>query len=164
MGARIALKLAVDNPTLVARLILADPPVSGPFRRPYPIPLKKYLDTIDSFSSGAPADGGIYDAAQNRLRSEWIPTCDRTAIIETYANFGMEDIFPLMPRIRASTLLLYAGLGDTIRDNEAQEISRIISPLVIRKLENVGHMMPWFDLDLFLQSIEAFIKSACGTC
>ena len=43
MGARIAIKLAAVAPDCVGRMILVDPPVSGPGRRKYPIPLQWYF-------------------------------------------------------------------------------------------------------------------------
>jgi N-formylmaleamate deformylase len=159
MGARIGIKLAADYPQLVSRLILADPPVSGPGRRPYPSPLQQYFDNIDRILAGEPGPPrGIYTPEQERLRYEWIATCSREAVAETHANFHAEDIFALMPQIQCRTLLLYAGKGDTIRDGDADEIISRIPGATKTKLESVGHMMPWFDLELFLGSIEGFIK------
>jgi N-formylmaleamate deformylase len=158
MGARIGIKLAAEYPQLVSRLILADPPVSGPGRRPYPSPLQQYFDNIDRILAGEPSPAGIYTPEQNRLRYEWIATCSKEAVAETHAGFHQEDIFALMPRIKCPTLLLYAGKGDTIRDVDAEEILANIAGASKKKLENVGHMMPWFDLELFLDSIQGFIK------
>jgi N-formylmaleamate deformylase len=161
MGARIGLRLAAQYPQLLSRLILADPPVSGPGRRPYPSPLQQYFDNIDRILAGDPGPSrGIYTAEQERLRYEWIATCSKEAVAETHRHFHDEDIFALMPRVQCPTLLLYAGKGDTIRDAEADEIVSRIPNAAKRKLENVGHMMPWFDLELFLHSIEEFIKTA----
>ena len=157
MGARIGIMLAAEYPQLVSRLILADPPVSGPGRRPYPSPLKQYYDNIDRILNGEPLPPGIYTPEQDRLRHEWIGTCSKDAVAETLANFHEEDIFELMPRIECPALLLQAGKGDTIRDEDAEEIVARIPDVIKKKLENVGHMMPWFDLELFLGSIEGFI-------
>jgi N-formylmaleamate deformylase len=159
MGARIGIRLAADYPQLVSRLILADPPVSGPGRRPYPSPLQQYFDNMDRVLAGAPPPAGIYTPTQDRLRYEWVATCSREAVAETHANFHQEDVFPLMPRIQCPTLLLYAGKGDTIRDDDAEEIMSRIPHATKSKLANVGHMMPWYDLELFLGSIEGFIKA-----
>jgi N-formylmaleamate deformylase len=159
MGARIGIKLAAEYPRLVSRLILADPPVSGPGRRPYPSPLQQYFDNIDRILAGEPGPArGIYTPEQERLRTEWIATCSKEAVAQTHAGFHQEDIFALMPRIQCPTLLLYAGKGDTVRDSDADEIVSLIPNATRQKLEPVGHMMPWFDLELFLGSIEGFIK------
>lgn len=164
MGARIGIMLAAEEPQLVSRLVLADPPISGPGRRPYPNPLQQYLDNIDKALRGEPLPPSpIYTTEQTLLRSEWIGTCSKEAVIETHGNFHNEDIFDLMPRIKCPTLLLYAGKGDTIRDEDADEIMGLIPNATKTKLGNVGHMMPWFDLELFLGSIEGFIKGASPT-
>ena len=52
MGARIGARLARRAPDCVGKLILVDPPVSGPGRRPYPPPLQPYLDSLDAVSRG----------------------------------------------------------------------------------------------------------------
>jgi N-formylmaleamate deformylase len=164
MGARIGIKLAAEYPNLVSRLILADPPVSGPGRRPYPSPLQQYFDNIDRILAGEAGPArGIYTPEQDRLRYEWIATCSKEAVAETHAGFHQEDIFELMPRIKCPTLLLYAGKGDTVRDADADEIVANVSGAIKKKLENVGHMMPWFDIELFLGSIEGFIKAEPAT-
>jgi N-formylmaleamate deformylase len=161
MGGRIGLMLAAEYPKLVSRLILADPPVSGPGRRPYHSPLQHYLDNIDKVLRGEPLPpSSLYTPEQLLLRSEWAGTCSKEAVIQTHAHFHDEDIFPLMPRISCPTFLLYAGKGDTIRDGEADEIMGLIPNVTKSKLDNAGHMMPWFDLEGFLGSIEGFIKGA----
>ncbi len=162
MGARIGIRLAARYPQLVSRLLLADPPVSGPGRRPYPNGIQQYIDAIDKASRGeALSPSSIYTPEQLLLRTEWVTTCSKEAVIATHRGFHEEDIFADLPRIQCPSLLLYAGQGDTIRDSDADEILRGIPKATKTKLENVGHMMPWFDLDLFLRSVEDFIR--CGS-
>jgi N-formylmaleamate deformylase len=160
MGARIGIRLAASYPKLVSRLVLADPPVSGPGRRPYPNGIQQYLDAIDAASRGESLPPSrLYTPEQLLLRTEWVATCSKEAVIATHRGFHDEDIFGDLPRIQCPSLLLYAGEGDTIRDSDAEEIVRGIPDATKVKLENVGHMMPWFDLDLFLHSIEGFIRA-----
>ena len=159
MGARIGIRLAAKYPGLVSRLVMADPPVSGPGRRPYPNGVQQYLDNIDMASRGeALPPSKIYTDEQLRWRTEWVATCSKEAVIETHRHFHDEDIFGDLPQVRCPALLLYAGQGDTIRDSEAEEILRALPNGTKTKLDNVGHMMPWFDLKLFLRSIESFIR------
>lgn len=159
MGARIGIRLAAKHPHLLSRLVLADPPVSGPGRRPYPNPLQQYLDNIDMASRGEPLPPSkLYTPEQLLLRTEWVASCSKEAVSETHRHFHDEDIFGDLPRIACPTLLLYAGQGDTIRDGEADEIRRGLRDGRKAKLDAVGHMMPWFDLELFLRSVEGFIK------
>jgi N-formylmaleamate deformylase len=99
----------------------------------------------------------IYTHEQRLLRTEWVAICSKEAVIATHGGFHEEDIFGDLPRIVCPTLLLYAGQGDTIRDSEAEEISRAIPRASKTKLENVGHMIAWFDRDLFLDSVRGFV-------
>ena len=114
MGARIAVKLAADAPKRVRRMILVDPPVSGPTavkiqpqpsstvntrtpgRRKYPIPLQWYFDGIDAASRGDPIDTSNpilrnWTDAQLALRNEWLPSCVRKAIEQSHRSFEEED-------------------------------------------------------------------------
>jgi N-formylmaleamate deformylase len=168
MGARVGIRLASRFPQHVGRLVLADPPVSGPGRRPYPLPLQNYLTMIEKVERGeALPKPPTFTEAQHRVRSEWLPTCNKEAVVETHRSFHDEDIFADMPSIRCPTLLLYAELGGTITDGDAKEITSSIVNATSTKLHGVGHMMPWDNLELFLQAFHGFIhggaKLALGT-
>jgi N-formylmaleamate deformylase len=164
MGARIGIRLTANHPERVAKLVLADPPVSGPGRRPYPSPLEQYLKRIDAASRGETVPPSTRPTPetpeQARLRVEWLPTCSREAVIASYQSFDEEDIFGDLPRITCPTLLLYAELGGTITDDEANEIVRLPGVATSRKLEGVGHMMPWYDLEQFIEAIRPFIAGS----
>lgn len=159
MGGRIGIRLASRHQDAVGRLLLADPPVSGPGRRPYPSPLQHYLDRMDVASRGEPLEpSAIYTREQARLRAEWIPTCSPEAVIASHRGFQEEDIFSDLPRIVCPTFLLYAEQGGTISDADAADVISCLQHGTSRKLLGVGHMMPWFNLDGFLEAIEPFIR------
>lgn len=159
MGARVAARLAAVYPALVSRCVLADPPVSGPGRRPYPSKLQKYLDAIDQASRGEPVPvRPSFSADQIRLRAEWLPTCNKEAVAQSHRAFHEEDMFADLPKITCLTLLVYAGQGGVILDDDAEEImSRLQSGSKI-KIETVGHMMPFDDLELFIAAVAPFIR------
>jgi N-formylmaleamate deformylase len=161
MGARIGIRLAARHPARIARLLLADPPVSGPGRRPYPSPLSQYLSRIDAASRGETVPPSTRPTPetpeQARLRREWLPTCSREAVIATHRGFHEEDIFGDLPRVTCPTLLLYAELGGTISDEDANEIVKLPATATKRKLEGVGHLMPWYDLGRFIEAVRPFI-------
>ena len=126
MGARIALKLAADAPSLVGPLILIDPPVSGPGRRNY--------------------------------RDPWLTTCTVKAVTQTHISFHEEDVHVLMPAIASPTLLIYAEMGGTISDEDAAEITGLIPECRSIRIDGVGHMIPWDDLETFASTIENFLR------
>lgn len=164
MGGRIGIRLAAWYPDLVDRLLLADPPLSGPGRRPYPSPLEQYLERLDAAAHGEPplplGRGTPETETQRRLRAEWLPTCSREAVVASHEGFASEDVFADLPRIRCPTLLLQAELGGTIEDAEAAEVAALLRNGRVQKLAGVGHLMPWFDLDAFLEAIRPFVHAA----
>ena len=158
MGGRIAIRTAAKYPDVVKRLLLADPPLSGPGRRPYPLPMENYLGNIDAASRGQPLPvSRNYTPEQNSLRTEWVASCSREAVIASHRGFQDEDVLSDLPKIACPAFLLYAGEGDTIRDTEAAEVLALIPRATKRKLDGIGHMMPWFDLKLFVDATRDFL-------
>jgi len=161
MGARIAVRLARRFPELVGRLVLVDPPVSGPGRRPYPIGLQYYLDSIAAVS-----DGRGYEEMKRSLpwaeehlqvRMEWLPTCDPFAVAESHRSFHEEDMHADLPGILARTLLLHAEHGGTVSDADAAEIAAAIPACTALRVDGAGHMIPWDRLDFFVRAVREFL-------
>ena len=161
MGARIAARLAARRPDLLHRCIHADPPVSGPGRRPYPSPLQKYLDDIDAASCGeAISTNPKFSDAQIRMRREWLPTCNKEAVRLSHAAFHEEDMFAGLPKIACPTLLVYAGQGGVITDADAAEVVSLLKNPSKIKIDHVAHMLPFEDLDAFVAAVQPFIEQA----
>ncbi len=161
MGARIAVRLAARYSHAVGKVVLADPPVSGPGRREYPIPLSFYLDSLASVERGegyeAMKDALGWSDEQLDQRMEWLPTCDRKAIAESHHSFNADDIHADMPSISARTLLLYAERGGTVLESDAQEIVRLIPNCSSLRIDRAGHMIPWDRLEAFVAAVHQFI-------
>ncbi len=164
MGARIAIRFAAQSANVVAKLILVDPPVSGPGRRPYPIDLPYYLQSIEEVSRGQgyaaiKAQFG-WTEAQIEARMEWLPTCDPFAIAESHRSFHEESIHGDLPHIATPTLLLYAQRGNTVTDEDAAEIAQAMGNCRAQKILDAGHMIPWDQLDAFVAAVADFIAPA----
>ncbi len=161
MGARIATRLAARYPALIGKLVLVDPPVSGPGRRPYPIPLDYYLESLAAVANGLGYESMKqslpWSDAQLQIRMEWLPTCDREAIIQSHRSFHEDDMHGDLPAIRAQTLLLYAENGGTVTDQDAKEISTLIKNCQSQKVAGAGHMIPWDRLSVFVDSVKNFL-------
>ena len=93
-----------------------------------------------------------------QLRMEWLPTCDRTAIIESHRSFPEEDIHRDLPQIAANTLLMYAENGGTVSDEDADEIAKAIKTCRKERIDGAGHMIPWDRLDAFVASVRRFLE------
>jgi len=163
MGARIAVRFAATYPTPIEKLVLVDPPVSGPGRRPYPIGLAYYLESIEEVSRGEGYEAlkstfGWTDD-QIEARMEWLPTCDPYAIAETHRSFHEEGIHDDLPVINVRSLLLYAEQGGTVSDDDAKAFSQAMPDCESVKVLNAGHMIPWDQLDVFVDEVRRFLTS-----
>jgi N-formylmaleamate deformylase len=162
MGARIAVRAARVHRLRADRLVIVDPPVSGPGRRPYPTKLSWYLESLHLTQAGAGPDVlraflPTWSEEQLRLRAEWLPTCDERAITVAAAGFHEDDILADLPHLDLPTRLIAAGRGDTIRPEELDEIRALAPRFEVCRVENAGHMIPWDDFDGFFRAFGTFL-------
>jgi len=167
MGARHLVR-AVRRGARFERLVLADPPVCGPGRRLYPTPLDWYVDSLALARRGA----GIaalkpftptWTDAQIALRAQWLHTCEEAAIRASFASFHEDDIHSDLQALSCPTLLLGAGRGNVILDEDVTEIRRLAPDIHFQRIPAAGHMIPWDDLESFLESVESFLRPAEST-
>ncbi len=116
MGARVAIRATASEQFTFSRVVLVDPPVSGPGRRPYPSKLAWYIDSIRLASKGIDVAGmrtfcPMWTDEQLVLRAEWLHTCYEPAIITAFEDFHKDDIFPDVRNISSPTMLMIAGRG-----------------------------------------------------
>ena len=154
MGARIAARLAATQPGLASKLVLVDPPLSGPGRAPYPTPLQSYLtERIEAASRGASVEAfraftPTWTDEQIALRLEWLPTCTVEAVTESHRSFHTENIFPDFPRLECPTLSVHAAKAKVVRLKKAAEIAALPPHGKAIPVE-AGHMIPWDNLEEF---------------
>jgi N-formylmaleamate deformylase len=161
MGARTAIRAASINPDVFAGLVLVDPPVSGPGRRAYPSPWAWYQDSIlvaRKGCSGADMKAfcPTWTDAQCALRAEWLHTCNLGAIRIAYDGFHTDDIHADLPKIKLPMRLVKAGAAPVIQPEDIEEIKTLAPDIEVRIVEGAGHMIPWDDLDGFLQAVLDF--------
>ncbi|WP_134725664.1 alpha/beta fold hydrolase [Paracoccus luteus] len=161
MGARIAIRAARKDPQPFAGLVLVDPPVSGPNRRPYPANWAWYGDSIRMAEQGCSAEDMLkfcptWTEEQRALRAEWLHTCQWGAIRQAFDGFSTDDIHADLPEISLPARLVIAGGATVILPEDAEEISRLMPQIEIGRVEGAGHMIPWDDLDGFLNAVMDF--------
>lgn len=163
MGARIALRAAARRPAGIARMVLADPPVSGPGRRAYPSNLDWYTESIALMRKGAGAEQmkpfcPTWTLEQLQLRAQWLHTCDMRAVVESYGWFHTDDMFPDLACIQSvPTLVMSAGKGGVILDEDIAEM-RALNPLLkTARVQAAGHMIPWDDAEGFYHACAEFL-------
>jgi N-formylmaleamate deformylase len=166
MGARIAIRLGRRHARTASRLVLVDPPVSGPGRRPYVYPLSFYMETLREAKAGRVDVQALrpkypkWSDEQLYLRAEWAPTCDETAIAESVRGFQEEDIHADLPQIRVPMLLMVAGMGGVILDEDIAEIRKLAPAVEVKKVEGAGHMIPFEDREGFFRALSGFLTAA----
>ncbi|SPA29631.1 putative hydrolase [Cupriavidus taiwanensis] len=162
MGARIGIRAARAKPAGLTRLVLVDPPVSGPRRRAYPSQLPWYIDSIRLAQQGIDAEGmrrfcPTWTEDQLRLRAQWLHTCDERAILASFNGFHEDDIHADLPRLAVPALLMTAGRGDVIRAEDVQEMRTLLPALLVAHVANAGHMIPWDDEAGFYRAFGDFL-------
>ena len=162
LGGRIGIRLAGSWPNVLSKLILVDPPLAGPGRRPYEGALDYYLNLIEQASRGATlADfRKLYPKwsdEQIALRLQWLPSCSIEAVTASHHNFHSEDIFGDIPHIMCETLLLRAAKAKVVTAEDEAEILAL-NPRLRAASVDAGHMVPWENLPDFLAAVRAFIE------
>lgn len=162
MGGRIAFRAARTRPAALARVVAVDPPVSGPGRRPYPAKLPWYVDSIALAARGTDKEGmrafcPTWTDEQLQLRAEWLHTCDERAIRESFDGFQTDDIHKDLREIAVPTLLLLAGRGDVVLDEDVAEIRTLLPSVLSTRVANAGHMIPWDDEEGFYRAFGDFL-------
>ncbi|WP_447894496.1 alpha/beta fold hydrolase [Vreelandella sp. GE22] len=165
MGARFALRAMNRGARGIDKLVLIDPPVSGPGRRDYPSKLPWYVDSIKDCTEGADIDTmrtycPTWSEEQLRLRAEWLHTCYTPAIVQAFEEFHTVDIHQDFPAIEVPTLLICAGKGGVIQQEDREEIQTLLPSIRITTADNAGHMIPWDDFDGFFTAFDDFLGTS----
>lgn len=148
MGGRIAIRAARNQPSGLNRLVIIDPPVSGPGRRAYPAALPWYVDSIRQAQIGMDAEAmrvfcPSWTFEQRQIRAQWLHTCYEPAIVQSFEDFGRDDIHADLPQIKHPLLLITAERGDVVREDDVAEWQKLAPQTVHRRVPNAGHMIPW---------------------
>lgn len=162
MGARHLLRAAHGR--RFERLVLVDPPVSGPGRRPYPTPLEWYVDSMALARRGASVEDlrpfvPSWTDSEIRLRAEWLHTCEEAAVITSFRGFHEDDVHRDIAGLSVPTLLMAAERGGVIEDGDAAEIMSLCPGIEFTRIAGAGHMIPWDNLPGFLAAVRHFMRS-----
>lgn len=162
-GARIAIRAARRDSRPFERIILADPPVSGPGRRPYPSPLTPILELLEAARDGEAWKGLLasplppWPTPLMRVRAEWLHTCDPRAVSVTYRGFHEDDIHKDLALLNIPVALIAADRGGVISGSDAEEICHLNPAIVFRRIKNAGHQMQVDNFDGFLELLSELL-------
>jgi N-formylmaleamate deformylase len=165
MGARIAAAFGVRHRDLAGPLVLVDPPLTGPGRPEYPTSLEAFMQQLADAKAGATIEDARpffpnWSDEQLQLRIEWLPTCDETAVRETWLNFHREDAHTLFEQLEPPVLFMYGLESPVVTEDGAAEVRTLNPRLEYVGIERAGHMIPWDNLEDFLAATRRFLASA----
>lgn len=165
MGGRIGVRAARTKPAGLTRLVMVDPPVSGPGRREYPSKLPWYVDSMVLARKGCDLEAmrafcPTWTDEQLRLRAEWLHTCDERAIITSFNAFHTDDVHVDMPAVDVPCMLMVAERGDVIREEDIAEIKTLIADVQVTHVRDAGHMIPWDNEEGFYQAFGDFLGAS----
>lgn len=162
MGGRIGARVAASKPAGLTRLVMVDPPVSGPNRRAYPAQLPWYVDSMAMARQGCSADDmrqfcPTWTEEQLQLRAQWLHTCNESAIIQSFNDFQSDDVHQNFAQLAIPTMLMTAERGDVVRPEDTKEIQGLIADLTVSHVNDAGHMIPWDNEEGFYQAFGDFL-------
>lgn len=162
MGGRIGIRAAAGKPRGLTRLVIVDPPVSGPGRRAYPSKLPWYVDSMRLAREGCSAEQmrdfcPTWTDEQLRLRAEWLHTCDERAVIASFNGFHEDDIHQYLPALTQPAMLMVASRGDVLLGEDIEEFRSKVAGIEVSRVENAGHMIPWDNEEGFYAAFGDFL-------
>jgi|SRR5579862_255853 len=163
MGARIAAAVRVLHPGVAGPVVLADPPLTGPDRGTYPMPLEAFMDQLSAARSGAAPEELLryfptLTPEHLALRAEWLPTCDENAVRESWLNFHREDFFPYLRELEPPVLFMYGADSPVVPESALPEIRQARPDAEVVRIAHAGHMIPWDNVEQFLAESRQFLK------
>ena len=165
MGARITAVLGAEYPDLVGPLIVVDPPLTGPGRPAYPTSRESFRQQLHEAYAGTTVEAvrrfyPRWDERELQLRVEWLPTCDEHAVLETHRLFDVEDFFGYWSRLRAPLLFVYGAESPVVSPEGLADVRAANPAAKIVEIADAGHMIPWENLDKFLNAVNRFAAEA----
>ncbi len=148
MGARIAAVVAARGAVPLRGAVLADPPLSGPGRAPYPTSLDAFLRQLSEARRGTNADEVAaswprWPRREQELRARWLSSCARRAIAATHHGFEHEDFFDCWPSVPTPAALLYGAESPVVTAAGAAEAAAGNPAAALHSIPGAGHMIFW---------------------
>lgn len=162
MGGRIAPVAVTRYGATPSRLMIIDPPITGPGQRGHGATHEWFTDQIAKGAAGDMTIGEMrsyftgWTDAQLALRVEWIHTCDPRAIIDFRIDVLEDNLHAELPRIAIPAQLMIGGKSPLITEAEEAEIAALAPALERIRIPDAGHMIPWDTPETFFDLCHGF--------
>ncbi|MFD0679344.1 MULTISPECIES: alpha/beta fold hydrolase [unclassified Paenibacillus] len=161
LSGRIAAAFAAQYPELVGTLILIDPPISGPGRREFPMPLSRFTGPKVALEKGNMEEFAAFYAntrLDTGVKAEELKLCSLQSIEQSYNSIMYEPFHSYYRLIRSRTLLLAAGLSPLITEEELDELKRMNPVVLTKRIVGIGHEIFKEDPKLFVDELLRFVE------
>ncbi|MFK0290195.1 alpha/beta fold hydrolase [Streptomyces sp. NPDC090442] len=163
MGARIAAAVAARGKVAIGGSVLADPPMSGPGRGPYPTALEAFLGQLAEAERGTDAEEvgrswPRWPRRERELRARWLSSCDRDAVVATHRGFETEDFFDWWPAVTGPTALLYGAESPVVTAAGAAQARASLPSAAVSAVPGAGHMLFWDNPSVALDALRAALR------
>ncbi len=151
MGARVVARFDRVWPAVARRICTMDPPLSGPGREPYPIPLDFYFNAMDALEAGqslAEMRAKSPGWSDERLidRATWLLSCAREAVAGSHASFHNESFHDDWKAGRSPAAFVYGLKSPVVRAEALGELQTLRPSARFIPVPGAGHMIPWDNL------------------
>lgn len=148
MGGRVAALAAAQGEIPIRGSIIVDPPMSGPNRGRYPVPVASLLvqhsESLLATNLETIADQcRDWPAREAGMRARWLSSCDARALAETHLGFETEDFFTFWREVPAPTVLMYGADSPMVTDAGAAEAAEVNPDARMVRVPDAGHMVFW---------------------
>ncbi|MFJ9850656.1 alpha/beta fold hydrolase [Streptomyces sp. NPDC101150] len=167
MGARIAAVVAARGKAAIGGSVLADPPMSGPGRGPYPTSLEAFLGQLAQAERGTDADEVAvswprWPRREQELRARWLSSCERQAITASHRGFETEDFFAWWPSVPGPAALLYGADSPVVTAAGVAQARALLPAASFAAVPDAGHMIFWDNPPAALSALREALRPMLG--
>ncbi|MFJ9413508.1 alpha/beta fold hydrolase [Streptomyces sp. NPDC101227] len=167
MGARIAAVVAARGKAAIGGSVLADPPMSGPGRGPYPTSLEAFLGQLAQAERGTDADEVAvswprWPRREQELRARWLSSCERRAIAASHRGFETEDFFAWWPSVPGPAALLYGADSPVVTAAGVARARALLPAASFAAVPDAGHMIFWDNPPAALSALREALRPMLG--
>ncbi|THF81315.1 alpha/beta fold hydrolase [Cohnella fermenti] len=142
MGGRAACSFAALYPDLLGAVVLIDPPLSGPGRPPFPMPIGRFLEPKRALEAGDMARFRSYYTAPGfdyERKAKELRECSEAAIVGSYEAMNRDPFHAYYRMLKIPALLIAAGASPLIPQEAEDELKAMNPGVGVVRYEDVGH-------------------------
>ena len=142
LSGRIAASFAEKYSRLIGGLLLIDPPISGPGRKPFPLPMSRFTGPKAAIELGDVTRFNSYYANTKMdvlIKASELKQCSVEAIEQSYRSLNEEPFHTNYRLIDCPAVLLAAELSPLITEEERAELNAMNINVITKRIPGVGH-------------------------